>query len=80
MRRKSLFIRLAAFFMAAVLGIIATGCDAKGSLESENGTLPARVKRPPGRESLLTAMAWGVTWAPQSMREVNFMIWRRCRH
>ena len=40
MRRKSLFIRLAAFFMAAVLGIIATGCDAKGSLESENGTLP----------------------------------------
>lgn len=39
MRRKSLFIRLATLFMAAVLGIIATGCDAKGSLESENGTI-----------------------------------------
>ncbi len=52
----------------------------KGSLESENGTLPDARKEASGQESLLTAMAWGVTWAPQSMREVNFMIWRRCRH
>lgn len=59
MRRKSLFIRLATLFMAAVLGIIATGCDAKGSLESENGTLPDGRKEASGQGELADSNGMG---------------------
>ncbi|MDE7273446.1 MAG: ABC transporter substrate-binding protein [Lachnospiraceae bacterium] len=38
MRQRSLFVRLAAFFMAVVLAMAMTGCNGNNSLDGEHGT------------------------------------------